>query len=232
MKRLLLLLLMSLSANLIAQKVKVTKMNRDYYRHNNVEGFFYLNDDATDEMFEWIGDIRIELDTIKPQTIKKVYDKLHIKGNKLGANAFRVLDSDIYIYGDEKFIKLGIYHLRQEHRDANLKLFQGEKIYLFGFLGHHKKIGGYKVEVNNQKILLEELRYKFITPNTGDLLKVRLGKGLKKDEVKVKINSQMLPRYYKFEVFKGLFSRSVISEHEWSFGELLIRVLDKETLML
>ncbi|NOQ72933.1 MAG: hypothetical protein GQ574_13070 [Crocinitomix sp.] len=232
MKRLLLLFFMLLSVNLIAQKVKVTKMSKDYFRHANVEGFFYLHEKATPEMYEWIGDIRIELDTIKPGTIKAIYNKINKKGNKLGANAFRVIDSDIYSYRNEKFISLGIYHLRWENRDENLSLFQGGKVYLFGFLGHHKRIAGYKVAVDGRKVLLEELRYKFIQPKVGQVLKVKLGGGLKKDEVKVKIKPNMLPRYYKFEAFKGMFRRGVISEHEWSFGELLIRILDKETLKL
>ncbi|MFT5824109.1 MAG: hypothetical protein ACI8ZM_005375 [Crocinitomix sp.] len=229
MKRLLLLFFMLLSVNLIAQKVKVTKMSKDYFRHADVEGFYYLHDKATPEMYEWIGDIRIELDTIRPKTIKNIYKKLNIKGNKLGANAFRVIDSDIYSYGDKKFISLGIYHLRWENRDQNLSLFHGKKIYLFGFLGHHKRIGGYKVAVNGEKMLLEELRYKFIQPKVGRIVKVKLGGGLKKDAVKIEIKSNMLPRYYKFEIFKGAFNKGEISEHEWSFGELLIRILDKET---
>lgn len=228
--RLFLLFFMLLSINLSAQKVKVTKMNKDYFRHTDVEGFYYLHDNARTEMYQWIGDVRIELDTIKPQTIKTIYQKINAKGNKLGANAFRVIDSDIYSYGNKKFISLGIYHLRWEHRDENLSLFRGQNIYLFGFLGHHKKIEGYRVAVDGEKLLLEELRYKYIQPEVGHDLKVKLGNGLKKDEVKVEIEQQMLPRYYKFEVFKGVFSRGVISEHEWSFGELLVRVLDREAI--
>lgn len=232
MKFLLFLFSILLSANLMAQKVKIIKMNNDYFRHANVEGFFYLHDETTEDMFEWIGDIRIELDTIKPKTIKKVYNKLHERGNRLGANAFRVINSDIYIMGDQKFLDLGIYHLRKKYRAENLKLFQGQKVYMFGFLGHHKKIGGYKVGVNGDNVLLKSLVYRSVEAETGSILKLKLGRGLKKDEIKLKIDSDMLPRYYKFEVFSGLFNRSVISEHEWSFGELLIRILDKETLKL
>jgi hypothetical protein len=232
MKSLLLLFFMLLNVNLIAQKVKINEMSKDYFRHTNVEGFFYLHEKANPDNYEWIGDVRIELDTIKPGTIKTIYNKLNVRGNKLGANAFRVIDSDIYSYGNEKFISLGIYHLRWEDRDENLKLFQGRNIYLFGFLGHHKKIDAYKLLVGGQKVLMKELRYKFIKPKVGSVLKVSLNRAFKKHEVKVNIALQMMPRYYKFNVYQGMFSRSVISEHEWSFGELLIRVLDKESLQL
>jgi hypothetical protein len=215
-----------------AQKVKVMKMNRDYFRHSNVEGFHCLHDDMNAEAYEWIGDIRINFDTIKPSTLKKMFNKLGAKANRLSANAFRVINSDVYTFTDEKYIDLGIYYLKWEDRDENLKHFQNAKVYLFGFLGHHRRIDGYTVAVNGEKMILEELRYKLYEPEVDEVMKIKLGKGFKSDQVKVKIEKDMLPRYYTFNVYKGIFSQGVISEHEWSFGELLVRILRKERVHL
>lgn len=229
MKRYLLLFFLFSFLHTHAQKVKITSMSRDYFRHTNVEGFSYLHEDLTEDAYQWIATARIEFDTIRPETLKRIYNKANAKGNKIGANAFRVLDSDVYAFGQNKFIELDIFHLRQENRKENLRLFQGRKVYLFGFLGHHRKIGGYKISVNGEKMLLQELRYKFFEPMAGRELKICLGKGFKKDEIRLIVEKQMLPRYYKFDVYRGVFSRGQISEHEWSFGEFLARILKKET---
>lgn len=212
------------------QKVKITEMSRDYFKYPNVAGFFYLHERTLPENYDWIADAVIELDTILPKTLKEIYEKMEEKGNKLGANAFRISDSDIFTPGPHKNIRLSIYYLRKENRDANKVLFERPAVYLFGFLSYHQDIQGYKIVVNNQKMILEELRYKLIEPGIGKVVKVKLGRGFKSDEVKATVEAATLPRYYKFDLYKGFFSAGVISEHEWSFAEMLIRILKPERL--
>ena len=228
MKRQLLLLFMFFCLVGNAQKVKVIKMSRDYFRHTHVGGFDYLHVNADTSTFQWVANVRVEFDTIQLRTLKGFYNKFNSKANKMGANAFRVLNAELYTYREVKYIELSVFHLRRENRDENLELFQAGKIYLFGFLGHHQRIGGYKIEVNGKKMLLQELRYKIYEPEIGKELRVKLGRGLKSDKIKTVIEPQMLPRYYKFDLYKGMLSRGIISEHEWSFGEFLVHLLKKE----
>lgn len=232
MKRYLLINILFLCLSGYGQKVKITEMNRGYFKYPSVEGFFYLHHQALPETYDWVADAVIELDTILPNTLKETYDKMEEKGNKLGANAFRISDSDIYAYGSNKYIRLSFYYLRKENRDANKALFERPVVYLFGFLGYHQDIQGYNIAVNREKMILEELRYKIIEPGVGNVVHVKLGKGFKANEVKTTVEAATLPRYYTFSMYRGFFSAGVISEHEWSFGEMLIQILKPERIVL
>jgi hypothetical protein len=127
---------------------------------------------------------------------------------------------------------LGIYYLNIENHKENINLFENNLIYLFGFIGHHQDIEGYNLEINGKKILLEELTVKTIRPNANDVLQIKLMNGFKTDEIQVKIEPKMLPKYFKFEIFRGAFSRGLISEYGWSYGEFLARIFKKQTISL
>ncbi len=232
MIRILLPLFMLLTFTATAQTLKVLRLNRDAFRHPKVEGFSYLHDDANTSGHEWIGDVRVAFDSIYPTTLKEIYNLFATKANKISGNAFRVINSDIHKQGKDKFIELGIYYLNYENQTENLNLFENNLIYLFGFIGHHQDIEGYNLEINGKKILLEELTVKTIRPNVNEILQIKLMNGLKTDEIQVKIETKMLPKYFKFEIFKGAFSRGLISEHEWSYGEFLARIFKKQTISL
>lgn len=232
MIRILLPLFMLLTITSTAQTLKVLRLNRDAFRHQNVEGFSYLHDNVSTNGYEWIGDVRVAFDSIYPASLKEIYILLSTKANKISGNAFRVINSDIHKRGKDKFIELGIYYLNYENQTENLNLFENNLIYLFGFIGHHQDLEGYNVEINGKKILLEELTVKTIRPKVNDLLHIKLINGLKTDEIQVKIEPKMLPKYLKFEIFKGAFSRGLISEHEWSYGEFLARIFKKQAITL
>lgn len=227
MNRLLLLILVCFGFGVYSQNVKILKISQDYVRHPDVAGFHYLHEDMKESTYQFVGELRIEFDTIFRNTLKEVYNKFNEKANKLSSNAFRVINSDLYSPGDQKFIEIGIYYLHTEDRNENLRHFQNGKIYLFGFLAHHDHINGYHVMVNGEKMELQELRYKWYQPTAGKVVRVKLGRGFKRDAVKLKVERDMLPRYYTFQIFKGL-KRGIISEHEWSFGEMLARILHKQ----
>lgn len=215
-----------------AQKVHIIDMNRDFVRQNNVEGFEYLHDEMNNDTYAWLANVLIEFDTIHPKTLKEFYLKLNERANKMGANAFRVKDADLSQTSESKFIELDFFFLNYEDRKENKYLFRDESIYIFGFLGHHKNMAGYKIEINQQKLIISEQSYLEIHPKIGDELQIKLGRGLKKDELNTIIEEGMFPRYYRFNVYRGPFSRSVIDEHEWSFGEFLIRILTKRQFTL
>ncbi len=232
MIRQLLPLFMLLSITTTAQTLKVLRLNRDAFRHNKVEGFSYLHEDLKTSGYEWIGDVRVAFDSIYPTTLKEIYNLLSTKANKISGNAFRVINSDIHKLGKDKFIELGIYYLNHENQKENLNLFESNLIYLFGFSGHHKDIEGYNLEINGKKILLEELTVKTIRPNVNDVLQIKLMNGVKTDIIQLKIEPKMLPKYLKFEIFRGAFTRGLISEHEWSYGEFLARIFKKQSISL
>lgn len=232
MIRIVLLLFMLLTLTINAQTLKVLRLNRDAFRHTKVEGFSYLHEDLKTSGYEWIGDIRVAFDSIYPTSLKEIYTMLATKANKISGNAFRVINSDIHKQGKEKFIELGIYYLNIENHKENINLFENNLIYLFGFIGHHQDIEGYNLEINGKKILLEELTVKTIRPNANDVLQIKLMNGFKTDEIQVKIEPKMLPKYFKFEIFRGAFSRGLISEYGWSYGEFLARIFKKQTISL
>jgi len=215
-----------------AQKVKILKVNSNYFKHSNVEGYQYLHPKMRKETYEWIANVRVNFDTIKPNTLQILYNKLYKKSNKLCANAFRILASNLYAPKKEKFIEIGIFYLNWENRNENKELFEANKIYMFGFLGHHRRIEGYKISVNDKKMILRELQYKLVQSKRGSVVKLTLGNGFKRDNLKVEIENKMMPKYFKFEIYKGPFKRGLISEHEWSFGEMLVQVLKKEVIKI
>ncbi len=79
-------------------------------------------------------------------------------------------------------------------------------------------------------MIQHELSYRELNPEVGSTVRVKLGNGFKSHEVKLKAKNAMLPRYYRFQIYKGAFRRGVVSEHSWSFGAFLIRILKKEVI--
>ncbi len=232
MKRLLLLYFTLFCLTAGAQKVRLTQLNQNYTRVPNVQGFDYLHDELDRETFVWIADALVEFDTIFPTTIKDYYAKLIDKANKIGANAFRVNEAQLNLFGATKTISLSFYFLNYENKKENAELFQEKKIYLFGFLGYHQRVDGYEIKLNEQKLVLNELSYKEVVLSSDKQIHIQLSHGLKKNWVNVPIENNMTPRYYKFDYYEGVMNRGQISEYEWSFGEFLIRILQKEILTL
>lgn len=223
-------LLIVLSAS--AQKIRITELNRDYFRQTNVEGFEYLHQDMAPDLYEWIADVEIEFDTLHPNTIKEFYSKMNEKANKLGANAYRIKSSNLTSFGGTKTIVLRFYFLHYEYRKENKERFQDNVIYLFGFLGHHQNMEGYKIQINGEKLIIPEQSYFEMHPSVGTSVTIQLSRGFKRNEIVTVIDAKMLPRYYRPNVYRGIFSRSVIDEYDWNFGEFLVHILKKHPLIL
>ncbi len=224
---LLILCFLFFALGVMAQKLRITEMSQDYSRQTDVEGFDYLHDEMQTGTNQWIANVEISFDTIHPNSIKEFYLKMNEKANKLGANAFRVISSNIAITSKVKSIEMGFYFLKYEHRKENKERFLSSSLYLFGFLGHHRNMEGYKIEINEQPIMILEQSYVLLNPKIGESLTIKLGSGLKHDVIRTTIEKDMFPNYYRFNAYKGPFSRSVIDEYEWSFGEFLIRIFTK-----
>ena len=196
MKRYLFLLLTLLSLATYGQKLKVTAVNDNYFHHEKVEGFICLHEQMPEYGYTWIGTIRIEMDTIVRNSLENIYQMTQERANRLGANAFRVSEGDIFSFEDQKFIEFNIYHLRLENRDENRALFYSKSFYLFGFLGHHRNMEGYTVKLNGDKLLLDELSFYTFQPEIGDEVLVEIGGWFKKDKHKFRISTQELSRYF------------------------------------
>lgn len=203
-------------------------MNPDAFRHDNVRGFRYLHNKTTEGGYQWMGDASIEIDTLLPQTITEFYHKLAERANRLGANAFRVKGSDIFAYGENKKIEISLFYLNRENFDENNSLFVSNKVYIFGFLGYHEKISGYKILINGQKYLMEELRYMEFELPADETLTIKFYNGVGSTKLTLHGSKEPKTHYLKFNLVKRTFTRGAIREHHWSFGEFLIRILDSE----
>lgn len=230
MKRNLILLFLLATAHLYGQKLKVTAVNEDYFHHEKVEGFIYLHEDMPAYGYTWIGTIQIELDTVVMKSVETFYQMAQERANRLGANAFRIGRADMFSYGKQKHVEFQVFHLRMENRDENRAYFYRKSYYLFGFLGHHRSMDGYTVKVNGEKLMLEELSYYSFHPKIGDEVVLELGGWFKKDKVKYRVSTQELPRYFSFHMYRGIFNTHEITEYDWSYGEYLMKVLEKKAI--
>lgn len=223
-------LFVSLSVN--AQKIRFTEMNQDVFKHDNVRGFQYLHEKTYDGFYNWIGNAKITFDTILPNTIESLYAELAHKANLLGGNSFRVNSSDIHSYGKNKFIEVSIYYLNRENYDENRAHFISNSVYIFGFLSYHEKIPGYRVTVNEEKLLVKELQYyAYDLPNKMQM-NIKLFNGVGHTELTITGDNRGKAHYIKFNLIQRTFAKGIIREHKWSFGEFLIRIMDRHDLVL
>jgi hypothetical protein len=213
-----------------AQKLKITEINSDYERFEHVGDFDYLGDEADLSTFNWVANFTIHLDTIYPKTILKTFEMFREKANKLGANSFRVSDSNIYATGNSKFISISVFYLNRENRMDNFNALKTNNVYLFGFLGHHQSMDGYKIEMGTQNLVIHELEYIKRTLKKDEVLLVHMGKGWKAIEKTItqKVNAPTV--FLTFGVFKGLFRRGTILEYPNNFGEYLVRILNERKI--
>ncbi len=214
------------------QRVKIMDISPDYFRHNDVSGFYCLHPEIEKEAYEWIATVKVTFDSIYPNTLTNLYDKLTDKSNRLRANAFRFRRADIFTTIDEKYIELDVYYLKMERRDLNYSLFDKNKVYLFGFLGYHQNIEGYTIEINGEQLLLSELRYKEISLPAGVPVEIKLDKGVKADVINLTGTKDMKPVYYEFDIFKGMFTRSKITTYDINLAEFLKPLLKREVYPL
>lgn len=210
------------------QKLKFLEMNPEAFHHANVRGFQYLHENLNEAYYNWIGDVKVELDTILPGVIKEAYHQVAQKANRLAANAFRVVDADIYSYGDKKHITFRLYYLNRENFRENQKEFKSTSVYIFGFLSYHEKIKGYKIMINGQKYLVEELQYQVLDLPTDEVLTVKLYNGFGSTVKSFKGNGNTRANYLTFNLIQRTLTKGEIREHPWSFAEFLIRVLDQD----
>lgn len=222
------LLLFFLSANYgIAQKVRAIETNPDFKKVRICEKFDYLHDDWQEDSIQWVCDLRVSLDTLMPGTIRKIFGQFWKRANQLGANSFRLNNSDIYVHGRDKFIELKCYWLRQEYRNQNLKKFRSTDVYLFGFLAHHVQIQGYEVTFNEEDFLIQELTYHRFGCEEGETVQISIGGKSRGDLIELKIKNDQTPRYYYFSEAKGSFQNAWISTHEQEFARFLVQILDQ-----
>ncbi|MGB1102271.1 MAG: hypothetical protein ACPG21_01440 [Crocinitomicaceae bacterium] len=228
MKNYLVLFCLLLGVGSFAQKLKVLKVNDDYFHHEKVEGFHCLHDDMPDYGYTWIATFKIEVDTVKHLTIEDVYAQAQDRANSLGANAFSISTNDILTYGDAKHIAIDVYHLRKENRDENRSLFYRNTLYLFGFLGHHLNMDGYSIKLNGEKMMLEELSYYTYDLQKGDVIELEIGSGAKKKQVTLKVEGKDFPKYMSFHMYTGMFKDHDIIDYDWAFGEFLLDILEEK----
>lgn len=215
-----------LTQNAFGQKYRIMASNKQFEAYRAVTKFDCIHDDFEVEKLTWVADYSVMFDTIKPGTIEEIYRTLWTRANRIGANSFKIDNSDIYALGDDKFIDVKLYFLPMERRNENMHLFRSDKVYLFGFLGHHVQLSGYEIEYNELELLITELSYRFYHLGT-DKAVIRFGKR-KGHELHLKGHEDhRMPHYIYFKQTVGEKQNKWIDEYEWQFGEFLIQILDK-----
>ena len=209
------------------QKVRIDNLNKGFEKVRTVSKFDCLHEAWSADSVEWVADMSIRFGHITPVTIKEIFKAFWEKANRLGANSFRVKESDIYNEEGEKFITLEAYWLRMERRNNNVEMFHSSSVYLFGFLGHHQRLKGYEVYFNDEKLLMHELSYKKFEFTPGEEIELRIGSKSRGETVKATIKANSFPLYYYFAKTTGGFQNAHIFEYEVAFAEFLLEILDQ-----
>ncbi|MFT4601764.1 MAG: hypothetical protein ACI857_001947 [Arenicella sp.] len=220
-------ILLLIGFNSFSQKIRVTAMNRDFEKFRNASHFDFVNDDFDTTKLTWVNDLTIKFDTASDGMIGECYKLLKTKANRFGANAFKVKESDVYKRGRGKFITISTYMIRMENRVENLSLMNSNTVYLFGLLGHHSSIPGYKVLVNEQDHMINELTYFKLDCMDKEKIYIRLGSKSRGAEKRLAIEEGMRPKFFYFHMVKGSFKNAWIDEYSPNFGMFLSQVLRK-----
>ena len=210
-----------------AQKIRIRASNKDFDQVRIVSKFDCVNDDMDTSKYIWVADLSVEFDTVLPGTLEGIYREFWTRANHVGANAFKVKDSDLYTVGEKRFITLSVYWLRMEYRDENMTLFNSPDVYYFGLLGHHVDLDGYDVSFNGQDLLLRELTYHHFSAEDNEKVEVSIGGRSRGDITTFIAEAKTLPRYFYFKQATGSFKNAWVYEYDWNMGEFLVSILEK-----
>ena len=226
MKIILTLLMSAITMNLSAQKLKVKALNKEFKKVlDQVDDFDYLSEKLDSTNYVWVANIEVKMGPIQPHTIPMAFKKIQERSNILGANAFRVINSDVYSKDGNNFIEVSVFWLYREKRQDNFDLFDKNDIYLFGFLGHHKDIEGYNVSVHEEKMVIQELSYKKMPVSVDDTVNIDLRKGMKSNTLTFVQKPRPEWEYLSFHLYKGAFNVGEIRAYNMEIGEFLKRIL-------
>jgi hypothetical protein len=224
-----LLLVVFLSSLAFCQKVRVEKVNQEFERFRNTTDFDYLHEDLDSTKRIWVADLTVKFDTVIQGMLGECFKQLKEKSNRFGANAFTVVNKDIFIYGSEKYISIKCYFIHQENRGENLNLFNEKSIYLIGFLGYHYAIEGYEVKLDEKEMVLYELSFMKFSYENKKLVKLLLGSKSRGANQTVKIKEDMKPHFFYFNMVKGSFKNAWIAEYDLFYGIYLSKILKKSS---
>lgn len=212
--------------SLYGQSIKVLGVNDDYERYRNSHHFDYIHDDFDTSKLVWVADLRVEFDTVLRGMIGESYSELKKKANRYGANAFSVIGSDIYTFGQEKYIDLRVFWLRMEDRGENMAMHRSNDVYLFGFLGYHLEIEGYDVQIQDNDFIMRSLSYRHYTYPIKTDVTLQLGSKVRGANTSFKMEERMYPKFFYFNMVKGSFKNAYIDEYSLSFGTFLTKILE------
>lgn len=221
------LFLIGIGSSSFSQKVRVTGYNKDFEKLRDSQHFDYVHQDFDGTKLIWVANIKVSFDTVIPGMIGESYFELKDRANQFGANAYKILASDIYKIGQDKFIEIGVYWIRMEDRNENLLLHHSHSIYVFGFLGFHQDIPGYDVKVQETEFVMQSLTYKVSTFPVKTKVTVQLGTNSRGSKVECYIEERMFPKFYYFNMVKGSFKNAWIDEYSLSYGVFLSKILRK-----
>lgn len=227
-KKVIILFVLTLSLPVFGQKVRSLRMNNNYEKYRDSRNFDYVHEDFDSTKLTWVADIRVEFDTIIPGIIGEAFKRVKERANKNGASGFRIIDSDIFKLGRGKYIDVAVYWVRMEDRGDLMALHQTNKVYLFGFLGHHREIQGYNVKIQDEEFIMKALTYREYEFPVKTKVAVQLGSKARGAKVHCIMEERMYPKFYYFNVVKGSFKNSWIDEYGLAYGHFLTQILRKD----
>ena len=217
-----------LTSNSYAQKVRVNAVNRDFEKYRSSTVFDYIHEEFDTTKLIWVADMTVQFDTIIPGMLGECFKQLKEKATRLGASGFKVNESDLESFGEQKFISISSYWIRMEDRGENHKLFNDNKVYLFGLLGFHQSIDGYPVTVNDAEFTIHELSYREYEFLDDQRIHLMLGSKSRGAHEHLHVKDGMRPKFYYFNMVKGSFKNAWIAEYKENFGLFLTKILKKE----
>ena len=115
-----------------------------------------------------------------------------------------------------------------ENRKEHMTFFKRKKVLMFGFIGYHRLISGYDLQVDKEDFVLEELRYRTYDLKKDDALYLQQGGSVRGAYRDVRFKEIALPRYFYFNKITGAFKNCWIDEYTQGFGEYLLQILNEE----
>lgn len=211
------------------QKIRVDGFNRDFEKYRNTTDFDYIHADYDTTKLTWIADFTVKFDTIIHGMLGECYKILQERANRFGANSYRVLNSNLLSNNEEKYISIEVFWNRMEDRDENQSHFISNTLYLFGYLGYHSEIDGYKVAINDQEFVMRALTFRKFEFLDDQKISLTLGSKSRGDSKTIHIRDGMKPKYFYFNMVRGQFKNAYMSEYDESFAQFLINILPSET---
>ncbi len=151
------------------QKVEIIKTNNDFVKKKKQKSFLFISRDVSVDTLTYVA--TISCNSNKKSNLPTLFKKLRKKGNKLGANAYRI--SSIEDDSSEINVTLDIYAVSRNQRNTIKAFYPSDKIYLFGHPTRSSK--SIKCKINKIKSYIKPFHYVELDHNENSETSISIG---------------------------------------------------------